>query len=37
MVNLTIDYQEICVPEGTTIMEAARQVDIPIPKLCFLK
>ena len=37
MVNLTIDHQEICVPEGTTIMEAARQVDIPIPKLCFLK
>lgn len=37
MVNLTIDHQEICVPEGTTIMEAACQVDIPIPKLCFLK
>ena len=27
----------VCVPEGTTIMEAAAQVGIEIPHLCFLK
>ena len=37
MVNLTIDNQLICVPEGTTIMDAAKQNDIVIPKLCYLK
>lgn len=37
MVNLTIDGISLSVPEGTTIMDAALSVDIPIPKLCYLK
>ncbi len=37
MVNLTIDDKLISVPEGTTIMEAAKSNGIPIPKLCYLK
>lgn len=37
MVNITIDNQNISVPEGTTILEAAKQIGIPIPKLCYLK
>jgi len=37
MVNLTIDNRQISVPEGTTILDAAAQCGIPIPKLCYLK
>ena len=37
MVNLTIDGRKITVKENTTIMEAASQNGIPIPKLCYLK
>ena len=37
MVNLTINKQHVCVQEGTTILEAARQIGIKIPTLCFLK
>ena len=37
MVNLTIDGKKISVQENTTIMEAAAQNGIPIPKLCYLK
>ena len=37
MVNLKIDDKNVCVPEGTTILEAARQAGIDIPTLCFLK
>ena len=37
MVNLKIDDKKVCVPEGTTILEAARQAGIDIPTLCFLK
>ena len=37
MINLTIDDQKIKVPEGTTILEAAKQAGIDIPTLCFLK
>ncbi len=37
MVNLTIDGKSVSVPEGTTILEAARQVDIHIPTLCWLE
>lgn len=37
MVNLTIDSQNVSVPEGTSIMEAAESIGITIPKLCFLK
>ena len=34
MVTLEIDGQEITVPEGTSIMNAAMQLGIQIPKLC---
>ncbi len=34
MVNLTIDGCAVSVPEGTTILEAARTVNINIPTLC---
>ena len=37
MVNLTIDNQKVTVPEGTTILEAAKTAGIDIPTLCFLK
>ncbi|MDO4452273.1 MAG: [FeFe] hydrogenase, group A [Lachnospiraceae bacterium] len=37
MVNLTIDNRQISVPEGTTILEAAEQNGITIPRLCYLK
>jgi len=37
MVNLTIDKIEVCVPEGTSILEAAKTVHIEIPSLCYLK
>lgn len=37
MVNLKINNKEICVPEGTTILEAAKQARIKIPTLCYLK
>ena len=37
MVTLTIDDQKVCVPEGTTIIQAAKQAGIDIPTLCFLK
>lgn len=37
MVNLTIDNKQLAVPEGTTIMDAAAQNNISIPKLCYLK
>lgn len=37
MVNFTIDGRTISVKENTTIMEAARENGIPIPKLCYLK
>ncbi len=36
MVNLTIDGKSVSVPKGTTILEAARQVDVHIPTLCWL-
>jgi iron-only hydrogenase group A len=36
MVTLTIDNREVKVPDGTTILEAARSVDIKIPTLCAL-
>src|ERR1700730_7265612 len=34
LVTLTIDGQEICVPEGTSVMRAAALVGAKIPKLC---
>ncbi len=37
MVNLTIDGKAVCVLEGTTVLEAAKTVNINIPTLCYLK
>ena len=34
MVNITIDGKAVQVPEGTTVLEAAKQVGIDIPKMC---
>ena len=37
MPKLTIDGREIVVPEGTTILDAAGQMGVKIPTLCYLK
>ena len=37
MVNIKINGTPIQVPEGTTILEAARLNNINIPHLCYLK
>ena len=37
MVTLKIDNKTVTVPEGTTILEAAKSVHINIPTLCYLK
>ena len=37
MVHLTIDHKPVEVPEGTTILAAAKSIGIDIPTLCFLK
>ena len=37
MVNITINGKAMAVKNGTTIMEAATQLGIPIPHLCYLK
>lgn len=37
MVNLIIDGQNIAVEDNLTILEAAKQADIQIPTLCYLK
>ncbi|NLW22838.1 MAG: 2Fe-2S iron-sulfur cluster binding domain-containing protein [Tissierellia bacterium] len=37
MVKLYIDNKEINVPEGTTILDAAKANQISIPHLCYLK
>ncbi|SCZ80147.1 NADH-dependent [FeFe] hydrogenase, group A6 [Acidaminobacter hydrogenoformans] len=34
-VTLTIDHKRISVPEGTTILEAAKKVAVNIPHLCY--
>lgn len=36
MVTLTIDNHTVSVPNGTTILEAARKVGVKIPTLCYL-
>lgn len=36
MVNLTINNNPVSVPEGTTILDAAKQCHISIPNLCYL-
>lgn len=37
MVNITINHQDISVPEGMTILEAAESNGISIPHLCYEK
>ena len=37
MINLKIDGMDVSVPAGTTILQAAVQVGIKIPTLCYLK
>ena len=37
MVNLKINGREVSVPEGYTILEAAKEAGISIPTLCYLK
>ena len=37
MINLTSDGVQVSVPAGTTVLEAARQANIHIPTLCYLK
>jgi NADH-quinone oxidoreductase chain G len=35
LVTLTIDDREVTVPEGTTVLEAAKSIGIEIPTLCY--
>jgi len=37
MFTLTINGEKVTIPEGTTIMDAAKQVYINIPHLCYLE
>lgn len=37
MIHLTINGRAVEVEEGTTILEAAKKINIDIPTLCFLK
>ena len=37
MIHLTINGKNVEVEEGSTILEAARKINIDIPTLCFLK
>lgn len=37
MVNLNINGIAVSAPEGSTILQAARQIGIEIPTLCFMK
>ena len=37
MVNIKINGMDVSAPAGSTILEAARQVGIQIPTLCYLK
>src|SRR5260221_13255522 len=37
MIEITIDGQPISVPEGSTILEAARKLGVDTPTLCFLE
>src|SRR5262249_9023672 len=36
-ISLTIDGQAVCVPEGTTLLEACRLQGIATPTLCYLE
>ena len=35
-VSLTIDDRPVSVPEGSSVLDAARKLSIPIPTLCYL-
>ncbi len=35
MPTITIDHREVEVPEGATVLDAARKLGIDIPALCF--
>jgi NADH-quinone oxidoreductase subunit G len=37
MINLTIDGEPVAAPEGATIIEAAKLVNVDIPHLCYFK
>ncbi len=37
MVNITIDTRKLQVPKGYTVLQAAKDANIAIPTLCFLK
>lgn len=37
LVNLTINGKPVSVPEGTSILDAAKTIDIKIHNLCYLK
>ena len=37
MVNLTIDGKKVCVPSNYTVLKAAEEAGIYIPRLCFLE
>ncbi len=37
MITLTIDNAKVTVEEGATVLEAAKQVGVNIPTLCYLK
>ncbi len=37
MINLKINNIPVSVPEGTTILEAARVAGVKIPTLCYMK
>jgi len=37
MISVTINGKQLSVPEGTTILEAARSVGIAIPTLCYME
>ena len=36
MIRLTIDNREVEVPQGNTVLDAARRLGLDIPALCFL-
>lgn len=37
LINITIDGKQLQVPNNSTVLEAARSVNIDIPTLCYLK
>ena len=37
MINLKINGMDVSVPAGSTVLEAARKLNVEIPTLCFMK